>query len=92
MDTTYRGDQMYEFELHSVHSTIPCYVINDNESNRYAVRTFDTSGAVFDSTHALLQWVKQEWKAEDFIDKQAFQTMLSELTSSLTESNTNHLL
>lgn len=73
---------MYEFELESVHSRIPCYLVADDVSNRFAVRTFDTSGEVFQDLDQLLQWVEQEWHANDFISHDDFYSMLNQLKSS----------
>ncbi|MFC0274352.1 hypothetical protein ACFFIX_23680 [Metabacillus herbersteinensis] len=68
-----------EFELISNESAIPCLVVADPDNGRYMIRDADTSGEVFNSNEELLQWVKKNWSADDFKNKNHYNFMLASL-------------
>jgi hypothetical protein len=68
-----------EFSLSSYDGALPVEVTIDEDNGRFMIRKSDTSGEFFNSPAELINWVKLNFKAEDFCDHQEFQGMLDTL-------------
>ncbi|MGD6857313.1 hypothetical protein [Bacillus infantis] len=68
-----------EFSLCSFDSRLPVEVTADEDNGRYMIRKADTSGEVFNNSADLLQWVKNNFREEDFCDPSQFRSMLEQL-------------
>jgi len=76
-----------EFSLCSLDCALPVEVILDEDNGRYMIRKSDSSGEFFNTPHELIQWVKNNFSAEEFCDPKEFQGMIKELTHYLVSAN-----
>jgi len=65
-----------EFSLLALDCALPCEVTIDDDNGRYMIRKSDTSGEVFNSAEELIQWVKENWKADEFLDPNEYMNLL----------------
>lgn len=72
-----------EFSLCSLDCALPVEVTLDEDNGRYMIRKSDSSGEFFNTPHELIQWVKNNFTAEQFCDPNEFQCMIKELTDYL---------
>ncbi|WP_070119599.1 hypothetical protein [Bacillus marinisedimentorum] len=68
-----------EFHLESHNSPVSSAVTVDDGNHRYMVRNGDIDGEMFDTPEELAQWVIQNWRVDDFVDKDGFQQMIVQL-------------
>ncbi len=68
-----------EYSLLAYDGAFPCEVTIDEDNGRYMIRKADTSGEVFNGALELIQWVKTNWKPEDFRNPSEYQEFLKEI-------------
>jgi hypothetical protein len=68
-----------EFYLRSKDNAYPCVVTIDEDNGRYTIRKSDSSGEYFNSPKELVTWIMENWQSEDFLDRNEFESMLSEI-------------
>ncbi|MEH7479839.1 hypothetical protein V7157_01785 [Neobacillus drentensis] len=68
-----------EFYLRSKDNAYPCVVTIDEDNGRYTIRKSDSSGEYFNSPKELVAWIMENWQSEDFLDRNEFESMLSEI-------------
>ncbi|WP_078550581.1 hypothetical protein [Litchfieldia alkalitelluris] len=68
-----------EYSLLSNDGAFPCEVTIDEDNGRYMIRKADTSGEVFNRPDELLQWVRTNWKPEDFRNPTEYSSFLQEI-------------
>ncbi|MGG3466985.1 hypothetical protein ABES02_05505 [Neobacillus pocheonensis] len=68
-----------EFYLKSKDNAYPCEVTIDEDNGRYMIRKSDSSGEFFNSPEELVVWIRDNWKSEDFLDREEFESMLNEI-------------
>ena len=68
-----------EFYLKSKDNAYPCEVTIDEDNGRYMIRKSDSSGEFFNSPEELVVWIRDNWKSEDFLDREEFDSMLNEI-------------
>ncbi|MEH6908186.1 hypothetical protein [Neobacillus drentensis] len=69
-----------EFYLKSKDNAYPCIVTIDEDNGRYTIRKSDSSGEYFNSPKELVAWIMENWHSEDFLDRQEYESMLSEIS------------
>lgn len=75
-----------EFSLCSLDSALPVEITLDEDNGRFMIRKSDTSGEVFNSPKELIEWVKTNFKADEFCDDREFKGMMKVLESYETNS------
>jgi hypothetical protein len=70
-----------EFSLYAKDGAFPCEVTLDDANGRYMIRKSDTSGEVFPSPEALIQWVETHWDPQQFHQPNEFQQLMNQLRS-----------
>lgn len=70
-----------EYLLKNKTSAIPCLIEADPDSNRYMIRSADTSGKGFNSKEELIQWVHENWNAEDFEDPEELKQAIKNISA-----------
>lgn len=68
-----------EYFLRTKDNAFPCEVTIDEDNGRFMIRKSDSSGEIFNSPKELVLWILENWGAEDFIDKDAFELMMKEI-------------
>jgi hypothetical protein len=68
-----------EFFLRARDNVYPCVVTIDEDNGRYMIRKSDSSGEVFNSPKELVSWVLKNWRSDDFLDKEEFESMLKKI-------------
>jgi hypothetical protein len=68
-----------EYSLLAYDGAYPCEVTIDEDNGRYMIRKADTSGEVFNKVEELIQWLKTNWKAEDFRNPTEFTNLMEEI-------------
>ena len=68
-----------EFLLRSKDNVYPCVVTIDEDNGRYTIRKSDSSGEVFNSPRELVAWIMENWRSDDFLNKEEFEEMLEEI-------------
>ncbi|WP_110112258.1 hypothetical protein [Bacillus sp. CGMCC 1.16541] len=68
-----------EFSLQSLDGAFPCEITVDEDNGRFMLRKADTSGEVFNTMEELIQWMEQNWHAEQFTDPQQYNEMMLNL-------------
>lgn len=68
-----------EFYLNSKDNAYPCEVTIDEDNGRYMIRKSDSSGEFFNSPEELVVWIRDNWKSEDFLDREEFESMLNQI-------------
>ncbi|MBS4190919.1 hypothetical protein KHA94_12075 [Bacillus sp. FJAT-49705] len=76
-----------EFSLCSLDCALPVEVILDEDNGRYMIRKSDSSGEFFNTPYELIQWVNNNFRAEEFCDPSEFQLMIKKLSDYLTNQN-----
>lgn len=75
-----------EFSLCSLDSALPVEITLDEDNGRFMIRKSDTSGEVFNSPKELIEWVKTNFKEDEFCDDREFKGMMKVLESYETNS------
>lgn len=68
-----------EFYLQAKDGAFPCEVTIDEDNGRYMIRKADTSGEVFNTPEELVRWIVENWKSDDFLDREQFERMMNEI-------------
>jgi hypothetical protein len=68
-----------EFTLSSFDGALPVEVTVDDDNGRYTIRKSDRSGEYFNSPNELIQWVKTNFREEEFCHPHEFRGMLDKL-------------
>jgi hypothetical protein len=68
-----------EFSLRSKDNVYPCEVTIDEDNGRYTIRKSDSSGEYFNSPKELVAWIFENWRSEDFLDREVFESMINEI-------------
>jgi hypothetical protein len=68
-----------EFYLRSKDNVYPCEVTIDEDNGRYTIRKSDSSGEYFNSAKELVAWIMENWQSDDFLDREEFESMLSQI-------------
>ncbi|WP_335391484.1 hypothetical protein [Neobacillus drentensis] len=66
--------------MKSKDNAYPCIVTIDEDNGRYTIRKSDSSGEYFNSPKELVAWIMENWHSEDFLDRQEYESMLSEIS------------
>ncbi|NRD80481.1 hypothetical protein HPT25_24470 [Bacillus sp. BRMEA1] len=69
-----------EFSLFSFDGALPVEVTIDDDNGRYLIRKSDRSGEYFNSPKELINWVKSNFREEEFCHPHEFHYMLAKLT------------
>lgn len=74
-----KGVGSMEFYLKSRDNAYPCEVTIDEDNGRYTIRKSDSSGEYFNSPEELVAWIRDNWKSDDFLDPEEFESMLNKI-------------
>ncbi|MGJ7921819.1 hypothetical protein [Neobacillus sp. LXY-4] len=66
-----------EFSLCSLDGALPVEITLDEDNGRFMIRKSDTSGEVFNSPRELIEWVKTNFREEEFCDSREFNGMMN---------------
>lgn len=72
------GEKM-EFSLFSLDGALPVEVTLDEDNGRFMIRKSDSSGVFFNSPSELIEWVKINFREEEFCNSYEFQGMMNVL-------------
>ncbi|NMD72808.1 hypothetical protein HHO41_21535 [Bacillus sp. DNRA2] len=76
-----------EFSLCSLDSALPVEITIDEDNGRFMIRKSDMSGEVFNSPRELIEWVKSNFREDEFCDSSEFKGMMNRLDSYDTSSS-----
>lgn len=68
-----------EFELSSYDGALPVEVTVDEDNGRYMIRKSDTSGEFFNSPFEMVEWIRENLRADDFCFPAEFKQMMDTL-------------
>lgn len=68
-----------EFELNSFDGALPVEVTIDEDNGRYMIRKSDTSGEYFNSPFEMVEWIRANFRADDFCVPAQFKQMMDSL-------------
>lgn len=68
-----------EFSLCSLDGALPVEITIDEDNGRYMIRKSDTSGEVFNSPKELINWVRANFREDEFCVPEEFRGVLTSL-------------
>ncbi|MGM9925128.1 MAG: hypothetical protein ACI35R_12865 [Bacillus sp. (in: firmicutes)] len=68
-----------EFLLYSHDCALPVEVTIDEDNGRYTIRKSDSSGEYFNTAQELIDWIKQNFTAEQFCHREEYEHMMNQL-------------
>lgn len=72
-----------EYSLQSLECADPCTVTVDPDNQIYTLKTFDTSGRVFNEPMELVAWIKKNWSPSQFREPKEYQALLNAIKQEL---------